>query len=101
MARQWTATCGRGSGRTARAMQGAPQGAVYVWVNGHLDYPKNLARKLGREDLKIVSPQWVEDRRWSGLTFPAIDIDHAAKLTEEQWQAYRQLLPYLRPAQRR
>jgi len=69
-------------------MLAAPKGAVYVWLNGRLDYPKALARKLGREDLKIVSPYWIEDRQWAGMEFPAMDIDHATTFTEKQWERY-------------
>lgn len=88
MARVWHATGGRQSGRTTRAMQEAPKGAVYVWVHSNLDYPKELARKLGREDLRIVSPAWLEDRVWVGSLFSGIRLDHAATLSSRQWDAY-------------
>lgn len=34
---------GRGSGQTKMQMQHAPPGAVYVWANGILSYPKALS----------------------------------------------------------
>ena len=103
MDRTWVATGDRQSGRTTRAMQELPRDAVFVWVNQHLDYPKQLARKLGREDLRIVSPQWLEDRRWIGLDLSALELDHAAReiMTEDQWRAYQDALTRVRPAQRR
>ena len=45
----------RGTGFTSRQMENAPDGAVFVWCNGHLDYPKRLAEHLGRKDLRIES----------------------------------------------
>lgn len=102
MARTWIATGGRQSGRTTRAMQELPKGAVFVWVNQHLDYPKQLARKLGRDDLQIVSPQWLVDRRWTGLDLTGLNLDHAARevMTDEQCRAYQEAMTRVRSAQR-
>ena len=46
----------RGSGQTSEQMKSAPRDAVFVWCNDGLRYPTDLARHLGREDLKIVGP---------------------------------------------
>ena len=73
----------RGSGRTAQQMQAAPFQAVFVWCNGSLLYPRDLARHLGRPDLKIVSPAWVGPSQMTGCTSP-ISVDHAANLSLEQ-----------------
>jgi hypothetical protein len=70
----------RGDGATSRQMQGAPFGAVYIWCNHHLDYPKALAASLGRADLQIVSPEWLRGERFRGLRFSGIVVDHAAEL---------------------
>jgi hypothetical protein len=78
----------RGSGKTTRAMQAAPKGAVFVWVNHHLDYPKALARHLGREDLKIVSPEWIEDHRWAGLDMTGLIRDPDTRFTDAQWDRW-------------
>lgn len=74
----------RGEGTTTKQMLEAPQGAVFVWVNHHFDHPKYLAKKHGREDLRIVSPSWFDDYRWAGLELTGIVVDHAAALTERQ-----------------
>lgn len=102
MTRTWVATGGRQSGRTTQAMQAAPRDAVFVWCNHHLDYPKDLARKLGRDDLKIVSPSWLTDRRWVGLELSALQLDHAAfeHFTYEQWRMYREATVRVRPVSR-
>jgi hypothetical protein len=73
----------RGTGRTARQMKAAPIGAVFVWCNDRLDYPKTLARAhwVNRPDLLIVGPQWLE-RGWIGQRFSGIVIDHATHLGE-------------------
>lgn len=67
----------RGSGRTSNAMNQAPENAVYVWCDRHLDYPKRLARHLGRSDLQIVRPEWIVNERWRGQMFSGIIVDHA------------------------
>lgn len=45
----------RGSGRTTEQLRSAPKGAVFVWCNGGLAYPRKLARHMGRDDLTIVT----------------------------------------------
>ena len=73
----------RGSGRTTDAMHSAPPKAIYVWCNDRLDYPKRLALDIGRKDLQIVGPSWLRDG-WYGLEYPAIVVDHATHLGDEQ-----------------
>lgn len=75
---------GRGSGITRRAMEAAKPNAIYIWCNGVLSYPKDLARHLGREDLKIYSPSVLEDDRLRGILAPEIIVDHATRLTDAQ-----------------
>lgn len=64
-------------GKTSRQMVRAERGAVYVWPNRNLDYPRNLARHLGRDDLEIVSFSWVERGEWRGREIRKIVVDHA------------------------
>lgn len=68
---------GRGEGTTTSQIISAPPRSVFVWVNGSLTYPKQLARKLGRLDLQIVGPRWLE-YGWVGVRIPGLVIDHAA-----------------------
>jgi len=72
-------------------MQVAPEKAVFVWVNHQLSYPKSLAEKLNRDDLEIVSPDWLSDHRWAGRAFSGIVLDHAAALTDKQWKAFHEV----------
>jgi hypothetical protein len=65
-------------------MESAPNGAVFIWCNGHTNYPKMLARKIGRDDLRIEAPSWLEDR-WIGLELTGLIVDHAARLSARQW----------------
>lgn len=74
----------RGSGHTTRQMVAAPKGAVFVWVNSHLQYPRDLKYFLGREDLILVSPDWLVDERWRGNEYSGIVIDHATRLNYRQ-----------------
>ena len=41
----------RQTGRTTQQMLDAPVGAVFVWCNSALTYPKILAHGLQRDDL--------------------------------------------------
>ena len=69
---------GRGTGRTTRQMENAPNEAIFIWCNQHLDYPKRLARELGREDLQIYSPGVLSDaHRFAGMEISGVVIDHA------------------------
>ena len=95
-AKQQIELAGRGSGRTTAAMKYAPRGAVYIWVNQHLDYPRELAHKLGRDDLVIVGPDWLTDNCWRGREYPGAVRDHAVEFTLRQWDTYAALQAYLR-----
>lgn len=74
----------RGNGSTTNQMLSAPMGAIFVWCNGHLDYPCRLARELNRGDLEVVSPDWLTDRRWAGRQLTGIVVDHAACFNDRQ-----------------
>jgi hypothetical protein len=65
----------RGSGRTTKQMHEAPKNSVFVWANADLHYPKKLAEKLGRTDLKIVGPNWLLNG-WRGVQLSGLVIDH-------------------------
>jgi len=68
----------RGSGQTTRQMVSAREGAVFVWVNHDTRYAKKLAEHIGRTDLEIVGPQWLENG-WIGQSLSGLVIDHAAR----------------------
>ncbi len=67
----------RGSGQTSEQMKSAPRDAVFVWCTENLRYPTDLARHLGREDLKIVRPEYHSVFMAAGGTRSAVVIDHA------------------------
>lgn len=79
----------RGTGRTTRQLQSAPLGAIYVWCNERLDYPRVLAKAhwVNRPDLWIVGPSHLTERAISREN--TLVIDHATELTEKQKQALR------------
>lgn len=85
----------RRDGTTTLQMKTAPVGAVFVWPNSHLEYPKGLARSLGRDDLRIESPSFF-DGRWHGLRKPVI-LDHATMrmLTPHQRDGWEECMVYL------
>lgn len=73
----------RGTGRTLKQMLAAPQGALFVWCNSHLEYPRNLARDNGREDLKIISIERLRNDSLLGIELRGLVIDHACKIDTE------------------
>lgn len=95
----------RGTGRTTRQMLAAPGRALYV-AYGNVHYYRDLARKHGREDLKIISYRAFtiecDAHRYCGLTLPGIVMDHAigecASLRDYNscYALYRRLQPYIR-----
>jgi hypothetical protein len=84
----------RGTGITTRQIRAAPEGAVYVCMNGALDYTKNLSRSLGRHDIRVVSAEWLlsPDLVIRARHVPGV-IDHAvmriASFTDEQMYLIR------------
>jgi hypothetical protein len=55
-----------------------------------------LAQKLGRADLRIESPTWLEES-WLGLELTGVVVDHAARLTDRQRDGYQGALARVRP----
>lgn len=86
----------RGTGRTTAQMKGALRGAVFVWVNHKLSYPRDLARKIGRDDLEIVSPDWLDRLGFAGRDLTDIVVDHAAELRGRQYDLWREALTRVR-----
>lgn len=85
----------RQTGRTTRQMVNAPEGAVYVWVSADLDYPRHLAHRLGRDDLRIVDSKWLAREDATASTTYVV-IDHATLRVRTNhvnaiWQGYRRL----------
>ena len=71
-------------GITTKQMMDAPKKAIFIWINEDLHYPKSLAKSLGRRDLEIVSPYWLESCAFAGRILSGIIIDHATVFTLEQ-----------------
>lgn len=79
----------RGRGSTTIQMILAGQGSVFVCPNHNsMRYAINLARYLCREDLEIVTPDWLDRERCRGREINDIVIDHAAILNERQGYTY-------------
>lgn len=74
----------RGTGRTTRQMQSAPDKALFIWRNSQLSYPILLAKKLGRGDLHISPLSVLDGPTLRGREFAGVILDHAASLSEPQ-----------------
>lgn len=81
----------RNTGETTRQLTACQRGAVYVWCNDALHYPRQLANSLNRRDIKIVAPDYLNLQRWRGVRLTEIVVDHATSLTEEQATCLRYL----------
>lgn len=89
----------RGTGRTTRQMQEAPHGSVFIWCNDSTNYPRQVAKELGREDLKIFRLDVLDDRnQLRGLLIPAIILDHAANPNVRQWRNLIDAMATVRPS---
>ena len=78
----------RRTGRTTKQLETLSQNAVFVWLCEDLHYPSKLALKIGRKDIVIVGPSWLSSDKWRELNLSGITIDHAAKLTQDQYKKY-------------
>lgn len=67
---------GRSTGRTSAALRSAPKGAIFVWADSRTQYAEQLAKHLGRGDLKVVSLEKIASDRMRGIRPPAVVFDH-------------------------
>lgn len=87
----------RGTGRTTEQIVNAPLGSVYVWCNGVMDYPRCLVRRLNRTDIKVVPPSWITSDNWRGKELKGVVVDHALKLTPDQYESLNVIRSRIRP----
>lgn len=73
-------------GKTTKQMLDAPQGSIFIYADGNgkgFQYAIELARRLGRSDLKIKTVDWLTRDNILELgtidIMPAIVIDHHAR----------------------
>lgn len=77
----------RGTGRTTRQILAAPQRSFYVCPNSRArSYTRSLAAHLGRSDLWMVDPDWLDRGACRGLFSDQVTIDHSVELTVRQKQ---------------
>lgn len=84
----------RGTGRSTRQMKAAKRDAVFVIRHtSSKRYYTDLAKHIGRTDLRIKSIAEFVDRAWAygGCRFTDIVLDHAVKLTDKQREYLAQL----------
>lgn len=91
------------TGTTTKQMLSAPSGSIYVWLNGNLEYPRGLAHRLCRDDLKIVSVSWITMQHFRARNITGLVIDHAARqlLDFEQWLVVDEVRNKLKTTERK
>ena len=72
------------SHRTTDALRDAPPNAIYVWCNGMPAYPRDVCQRLKRDDIKVVTPQWLISGDWRGVNPDRVVLDHALFYSEER-----------------
>jgi hypothetical protein len=77
----------RQTGQTSKQIQDAPVDSVFVWVINDVRYPEQLARTLGRTDLKIVGRSWITSERWRGLRLSGVVVDHSIRPSIDELEA--------------
>ena len=85
----------RRTGTTTQQIKAAPKGAIFIWINPDIEYPRLLANKLGRHDLQFRPPSWLV-RGWQGIGLTGVVIDHAVRLTNRQREGYLGALSRIR-----
>jgi len=65
-------------GRTTQQMLDAPSGAVYLWHNYDLHYPRKLAKSIGRDDLVIKGLSWLTPQNVRATKPCHVVVDHYA-----------------------
>lgn len=89
----------RGTGRTAKQMQDAPQGAFFVWpIASSRWYAERLAEYLCRKDLHVISVADLDTNELRGIEMSALILDHAAAefMDGRHWAVYELLLSRVR-----
>lgn len=87
----------RGTGTTTQQILAAPRGALFVWCNRFDQYPRELVKRLGRTDLKVVSVAVLEDPYTvHGTLFTAVIVDHATEGTVQRHLGFTRLLQMCR-----
>ena len=70
----------RGTGRTTAQIKAAPPNAVFLWpAHGSLSYVRDLAKRVGREDLRIISVENFSPEMVAWRNTPVV-VDHAAEV---------------------
>lgn len=78
----------RQTGRTTDQIANAPHGAIYVWpVATTIQYPRRIAREIGRDDLEIIPESLFRVSRIMGRKLTGVVIDHATKLSIDGYNA--------------
>lgn len=88
----------RGTGITTRQLQNVKLNGVFICFDqNQLRYTKDLARFLGREDIRIETLNWLTRKFWRGLTMSDIVVDHFAqeKMSKEASWALIEALAYI------
>lgn len=73
----------RGSGRTTKQIKAAPKSAIYVVHNhGFKRYCMDIAKQLGRDDIKVIDLDQYELGATRGIK-NAVVFDHYVQETKE------------------
>jgi len=75
----------RGTGKTTDQIREAPKGAIFVWCNDYTGYVRDIAKSLGRDDLKIIGLSQAKNGEYFlGRSNPIV-YDHCCGLVQTRY----------------
>lgn len=74
----------RQTGRTTKQIKNAPKGSVFINLASANDYIPRLCCHLGRNDLQLKSPRWLDESFYGHARETNVIVDHAVELTTQQ-----------------
>lgn len=81
----------RGTGRTTRLINSAPQNAIFVCHTERMAlYARRLCHTLNRTDVTCVSIAWLKSHGYRGMQNPVV-LDHYVLETTEEYELIQRL----------
>lgn len=65
------------TGKTMHQLKEAPRNAFFIWSGQIATYPRNLARAVGRSDLRVLPRNQLRKGTFTGMRDIAVVLDHA------------------------
>jgi hypothetical protein len=84
----------RGTGVTHSQLENCPKGSIFIWCTNDTWYPKRLAAKIDRGDIRVERASILDGNDWQkylGMELPAVITDHALQMNSERFRNLKNL----------